>query len=136
MSERLKVLEMLAAGKINTEEADALLKALGENMGFQKIGTQPKKQPQFLCINIEPKNVNGDKVNVRIPFAILGAGVKLAALIPDKAKVKVNEALKSKEIDIDVTKLNSQNIDEFIASLGEMTLDVDGKNERIKIYCE
>lgn len=136
MSEKLRVLEMLAAGKIKIEEADALLDALGEKSNFEKIGTQTKKSPKFLCINIEPKSLKGDKVNVRIPFAILLAGVKLAALIPEDAKRKVNEALESKGIDIDFTKLNSQNINEFIDSLSELTVDFDSENDRIKIYCE
>lgn len=136
MNERIKILEMLAAGKIKPEEADALLGAIGEKSNIEKVEVQNKKHPKFLCVNIEPKNGIGDKLNVRVPFSILSAGIKLAALIPANAKCKVNEALESKGVNLNFEKLNSQNINEFIDSLSDLTVDVDGGNERIRICCE
>ena len=134
MNERMKILEMLSAGKIKAEEAEALLKALEECKGEDKL--QAKQTPKFLCVQVEPKNPDGDKVNVRVPLGILRAGVKLTALIPSDIQKTVNSAIHDKGINVDLSKLDSSNMDELIAALSELSVDVDNKSEKVRICCQ
>ena len=117
MSERIKVLETLPGGKIKPEEAEALLKAMGEGSVIDKAEKKNKILPKFFCVNIDSKGKNGDKtdkVNARVPLNLLRAGVKLGALLPDKTQKTVSGALELKGINIDLTKLSAENIDELI----------------------
>jgi len=43
-----------------------------------------------------------EKVNIRIPFQLLRAGIKLASVVPVDVQGKVNDALKEKGINIDL----------------------------------
>jgi hypothetical protein len=135
--ERRKILEMLAQGKINVEEAEKLLSAISQGSSEPEEGAQ-KKVPQYLRVVVEPGPEGGrrDKVNIRVPFSFLRAGIRLASLIPVDVRGKVNEHLKEKGIDIDLSKITSENLEELLVHLNELTVDVDSHEEKVRIFCE
>lgn len=66
MSERRKILDMLAAGQVSAEEADDLLNALGSNDAARP--NPPQKVAKILRINISTDD--GTNVHVNIPLAL------------------------------------------------------------------
>jgi hypothetical protein len=142
---RREVLQMLAAGKITADEAEGLLVALEKEpsvaAGNSSPETPAKPKPKYLRVVVDaasgPEDGPGAKVNVRVPMQLLRAGVKLASLIPPQAQVHVNDALREQGImQIDLSQLKPENLEELIDSLGEMTVDVQDKDARVAVFCE
>jgi polyhydroxyalkanoate synthesis regulator phasin len=142
--ERRQILEMLAEGKINADEADRLLGALG---GASSTATAtatappPKNAPKYVRVMVDAKEGKHDKpvhVNVRVPIALLRAGVRFASLIPARAQERVNEALREQGMDIDVRQIKPENINELIDQLQDLSVDVDGEQDdvKIRVFCE
>ena len=138
MTENIKlVLEMLAAGKITTSEADGLIDAL------RAPAAQPtpdgsdgqSKKPRFLRVMVDAVDAKEGpiKVNVRVPIMLLRAGVRLASLIPVRAQERVNEALREQGVDIDITKIKPENLNELIDELRDLSVDVGNQREDLKI---
>ena len=134
--ETKKILEMLHDGKIGVEEAEKLLAAVsstGASAGEPSPGTGSKK---YLRVQVEPEQgTGGDRVNVRVPMKLIRAGLKLAAFLPRDAQSQVNDALKEKGMDLDLSKLTPQDLEELVANLDDLTVDVEGK-QKVRIYSE
>ncbi len=135
--ERKRILEMLAEGKINTEEAEKLLSALsGENKTTSgDMGKESNYKYLRVMVEPGPASESSDKVNIRIPLKLIRAGLKLASFIPKDAQVKVNEALHEKGIDADFTRIKPEDLDGLISQLDNLSVNVEGK-ETIKVFCE
>jgi hypothetical protein len=133
--ERRKVLDMLAQGKISAEEADQLLSTL--ESPETKVSGVPKKagDPKFLRIVVE-NGGDGERVNVCVPFQLLRAGVRLAALIPKSLQAPINVALKESGMQLDLNAINPEDLEELVNHLGELTVDVENRNERVRVFCE
>lgn len=144
-----KILQMLADGKVNVDEAQRLLsltasETVQENRSEEKPqGT--KSLPRYLYVIVEPKpgmgrNENGrdfhGKVNVRVPFGLIRAGMKLATLIPPEAANKVDAAFKEKGIPFDFRRIKDEDIEELIASLHDSEVNVDSDYETVRVYAE
>lgn len=129
--EKRKILEMVASGKITVDEAERLLGAVSP--GFERGGEGPEK-PRFLRVVVEPdtSQVNGDRVNIRVPLKLIRAGLRFASFIPKSAQTKVSEALKEKGIDVDFESIR---LEELVEQLNDLSIDVEGK-EKVRIYCE
>ena len=143
MSEdRAQILKMLADGKINVEEAERLLNAIGESDQTSSEIGQPQTRKgslKYLHVVVDTKrNENGkaEKVNVRVPIQLLRAGIKFSSLIPDHARNKVDDALNEKGINFDFKNLKPENIEELITALSELTVNIDSEDEKVRIYCE
>jgi hypothetical protein len=145
MSEnRKQILDMLAAGKITADEAERLIAALerAPNGNAAEAAVARKPLPKYLRVVVEAEdNHGGDtmtKVNIRVPFQLLRAGVKLANFMPPKARMQVNEALREKGIDFDVSQIKPENLDELIEQLQDMVIDIDQDKRRakVKVFCE
>jgi hypothetical protein len=140
--ERMQILEMLAKGKVSVAEAERLLDAVGDGSasGSQPKGSETgKKYPKYLVVTVDDsKDPSGKprKVNVRVPFQMLRAGVKLASLIPVVAKDKINQALSEHGMKFDVDSLKPENLQEIIDAMEDMTVDINGGEETVKVYCE
>jgi SHOCT-like protein len=141
---RRRVLEMLAAGQINADEADRLIGALqgDESAAPSAVRTEarPKVMPKYLRVIVDA-NEPGEgpvKINVRIPLMLLRAGVKLTSLIPAQAQRRVNEALHEQGIDFDISQVKPENLNELIDHLSEFSVDIDQKQDNVKIqvFCE
>jgi len=135
--ERKRILEMLAEGKINTEEAEKLLSALLKDNETVSGDTGKESKYKYLRVLVEPgpESTSSDKVNIRIPLKLIRAGLKLASFIPKDAQGKVNEALREKGIETDFTKIKPEDLDDLIAQLNNLTINVEGK-ETVKVFCE
>jgi hypothetical protein len=133
--ERKRILEMLAEGKINTDEAERLLSALSQRSESDQ--SVVKNEPRYLRVVVEPGqgSNNKDRVNVRIPIKLIRAGLRLASFIPKDAQAKVNEALHEKGIEKDFTNIKPEDIDEILTQINDFTVDVEGK-ETVKVFCE
>jgi hypothetical protein len=139
--ERRKILGMLAQGKITVEEAEKLLAAVGGNGS----GTGPaeatdasgRRSWKYLRIQVEPGpgSEDGDRVNIRVPFKLIRAGLKFAAFIPHEAHAKVNQAFKEKGMNVDLARITPQDLEEIVSNLDDMTVEVDGK-DKVRIFCE
>jgi hypothetical protein len=137
---RRQVLEMLAAGRINADEADRLIGAL---QGGQPGATSPapaQPAPKYLRVIVDSNEKDDGPVhiNVRVPLMLLRAGVRLASLIPGPAQAEVNRALREQGINVDVSQIKPENINEIIDQLRDLTVDIDHKSDdvKIKIFAE
>ncbi len=137
-TERERILKMLADGKISVAEAEELLEALSQNKQAEESTPTPSgKKPKYLRVQVDPgKTSLKQQVNIRIPLQLIRAGVKLASVVPSEAREKVNRALHEKGIGLDISDLTSEKLDGVIQSLGEMSIDVDGEDEKVRIFCE
>lgn len=135
--ERKKILEMVANGKISVEEAERLLNALYDDVDSEQQTEYRKNKPKYLRVLVEPKSESrkGDHVNVRIPINLIRAGLKWASFIPNHSRKKVGDALKEKGLDVDLSKLTPEDLDELILNINDLQVEVDG-DEVVKIYCE
>ena len=135
-----RVLNLLSEGKINAAEAEQLIKALEDKSDPDPPGTDraKKRPPRFLRITVEDCGKGaegGDRANIRIPLSFLKAGMKLGACIPGGK----GEGLRTKlrEIDLDSLKEDLGSIEDIVACLGDLSIDVEGKKkEKVRIVCE
>jgi len=154
---RRQILEMLAAGKITAEEADRLLAALEPEpapTARVSAGAIPctdeskeasaKARAKYLRVLVEAdKSMTGMKgptnVNVRVPMQLLRAGVRLASLIPQQAHEQFDEAMNRHGVPITLSQIKPENLEELIDHLGDLTVDVDGKEgsgTKVRVFCE
>lgn len=135
--EKRKVLEMLSQGKITVEEADKLLAALNDPSGEPAPAAGGPRRWKYLRVLVEPGpgSETNDKVNIRIPFKLIRAGLKFAAFIPREYQGKVGEAFKEKGMNVDLAKITPEDLEEIVSNLDDMTVEVDGK-DKVRVFCE
>jgi len=143
MSEdRKKILEMLSKGKISLDEADALLTALNAKMDASavpplKTPGHIKTIPKYLRVEVDSKeDGKNQRVNIKVPFELLRAGVKLAAFMPEEAQSRISATLEKKGIQFDVNNIKAGDLENVISQIRDLSIDVDADNEKVKIYCE
>ena len=139
MSEdRRKILDMLAKGKITVDEAEKLLAAISESETEKGEKTGKKEFPRYFRVVVEPgpESQKKEKVNIRVPFQILRAGIKLASVIPVDVQGKINKHLKEKGVNIDLSNIKAENLEEILVHLDDLTIDVDSGEEKVRIFCE
>ena len=146
--ERKRVLNMLAEGKITATEADALLDAMttAPRTDIVPAAAAPSAAralntstngPKFLRVLVEGTDEGKpNKVNVRVPFDLIRAGMRLAALIPVVAYDPVNRALKENGIDLDISKIKPEDLEDLVAHLQELQVDVDDGTDKVRVFCE
>lgn len=144
MSEdRKRILGMLAEGKITSAEAEALLDALGTSAG-EAAGSAPSPSadwptgplatgtPKFLYVKVTGE----DTVDVKVPLALLRAGLKLTSLIPPQAMDQINESMGEHGMSIDFNNLRPEDIEDIIESLREMEVNVQASDgDHIRVFC-
>jgi tape measure domain-containing protein len=149
---RRQILQMLADGKITTDEAERLLAALepglesmtAEFAGKTSNGATVKTRSKYLRVLVEAdESSTGMKglttVNVRIPMQLLRAGVRLASLIPQQAHDQFDEALSKHGVPITLSQIKPENLEELIDHLEDLTVDVDGmegNKTKVRVFCE
>jgi hypothetical protein len=142
--ERTRILKMMAEGKLNVAEAEALLDALAQGRPSPSQATPsatgsaaPVTPPKFLRVLVEGEDEGKpSKVNIRVPLDLIRAGMRLAALIPTVAHEPVNKALKDAGVQIDISKLKADELEGLVAHLQELHVDVDSGAEKVRVYCE
>jgi len=133
MEDVRRILNLVEEGKIDSAQAEKLIDAMGAR---KSEPTSPAQTPRFLCVKVTPKAAGGEKVNVRVPLKVVKAGMKLGALMPDKVKNQTQEALNKKGLSFDLNDLSSDNIEEFLQALGDLSVDVESEKENVQIYCQ
>jgi len=140
--ERRRILAMLAANKISADEAEALLDAMTPGaVAASSAELAPHAQaaePKYLRVLVEGhEEGHTGKVNVRVPFNLIRAGMRLAALIPAAAHGPVNKALREQGIEFDVSKLKAEDFEGLVQHLTELSVDVEGAyGEKVRVFCE
>ena len=140
--ERRQILEMLASGKINAEEADRLLGAVqSAPTSPTATATQTRPTPKFIRVMVDAKEGKDRKpvhINVRVPIALLRAGVRFASLIPTSAQERVNEELRKQGMTFDVSQIKPENLNELIDHLQDVSVDITDEDDdvKIKIFAE
>jgi len=137
VEERKKVLEMLAAGKINAEDAERLLDKLSGNASNAASTAQlppssavsTSAKPKYLRIVVDQPG--RDQVNVRIPLSFVNSGRSLLAILPQH----VNERLAA--YGINAGTFSTLNLDNLGQAIRELNVDVDeGSGKKVRIFCE
>lgn len=160
-----KILQMLAEGKISVDEAQRLLSLVGTGASSENGDTvKTRFKPRYMHVVVEPKpGARRDdssypptaprpprpgefghddrrdwhgRVNVRIPFALIRAGIKLATLIPADAANKVDSAFKEKGFPFDFSKIKDEDIEALITALHDSEINVETDYETVKVYAE
>jgi len=141
-----KILEMLAQKKISTDEAYRLLSALEPEgsaaESTPKAGTAARMKSKYLRVCVVPgpeheHSGKGDRVNIRVPMALIRAGMKFTSLLPPEARDKVTGALHEKGIDFDMRNLKPEELEELLEALSDLEVDVAGSDgETVKVFVE
>ena len=140
--DRKQILDMLASGRITADEAERLIAALERNPTPDAAAARTFGSSKYLRIQIEREPDPGDdaqtRVNIRVPIQLLRAGVKLKSLLPEDARDQMNDAMREKGVNFDINQFKPENLDEMLANLNDLSIDVDKKNRKakIRIFCE
>lgn len=139
--ERIQVLKMLAEGKVTAEEAERLLERLEQVRpaadsgdlaaeGWTGSGQMVKAGlPKYLRVLVD--SADGDKVNVRVPMALVRTGIKLTALLPSNATQQLGEK------GIDLSHFAELQGDELVEALRELNVDVEtAQGDTVRVFCE
>jgi polyhydroxyalkanoate synthesis regulator phasin len=135
--ERRQILEMLAEGKITSEEAERLLDALEREAPPAEGAETRKARPKYLRVLVDDSSEGTfTKVNVRVPIKLLRAGVRLAALVPPQALDRASVEIRRSGMQIDLARLKAEDIDELVESLDEVSIDVDDAKTKVRVFAE
>jgi hypothetical protein len=138
--DRRRILEMLKKGKISVAEAEGLLDAVEEptgSMPSEEVGrdSTPKAKPKYLRVLVEETG-GKEHVDIRVPLQLLRAGIKLGALIPQDARGKVTAALGEKGFNLDLSDVNPETVEELIQAMGELSVNVEDGEDKVRVFCE
>ncbi len=134
--ERMKILEMLAEGKITPEDAERLLQKLSVSAKTGSAGSPDfsdaqgaKRRLKYLRVVVDSSD--GDKVNIRLPLALVRTGIKLSTMLPAQTGEKLEEQ------GIDLSHLSGLKGEELIEALWDLKVDVDSNDgDTVRIFCE
>ncbi len=130
---RMKILEMLAEGKITADEASALLEKVNVSdrteSHTRETVAPPEGMPRYLRVVVDSSD--GDKVNVKVPMSLIRTGIKLSALMPADAADAV------KDHGIDLSSLRDLPTEELIEALRELEVNVDSADgDTVRVFTE
>jgi len=163
-----RVLDLLAQGKITVDEADRLLAAIGPvsngstapAAAAKGAATSEASPPRYLRITVTrtgswpsddaaqarrawmwPGHTGGrgGEVTIRVPVALVRNGMRLGAMIPGFAVAGLRTRLRERGVDVDLSKIDTQTIDQLVSEFGEMNIDVAserGGKAQIRITSE
>jgi len=137
--DRRSILQMLSEQKINPDEAERLLSAL-ERPSASSFSPSPGHNgaPKYLRVVVDTDDAASGptKVNVRVPMALLRAGVRLTSLIPPQARDQINAEMAKNGAPFDIGQLRPENLEEMIDQLNDLQVDVDQDRTKVRVFCE
>jgi hypothetical protein len=144
MTERGRILELLAEGRINVDEAERLLDAVRREEQIPAPPATPEVdggtgkvaggKPRTLRVLVN--KADGEQVNIRVPLGLLRAGLKLKGLLPGNAKAQVDVALQEKGINFNLDDLDAKSLESIVEALGETRIEIDSDKEKVQVFCE
>jgi hypothetical protein len=142
---RRRILDLLSQGKITVDEADQLLKALGDSPRADSTassGPPNKQSARWIRVTVDKAARDGNppkQVSIRVPMALVRGGVRLGALFPQfsqKGKNSVGQHLRDHGLDVDWSQLDLTQLDTVLQNLDETTIDVDKGRAQVRISYE
>ena len=139
-----RILEMVADKKITVDEAYRLLSLVQPSVDSGDQGPKEQKpSPKYMRVVVDTEHSweggcdrGPAHINIRVPVALLRAGVKLATLIPPEAYNEMDEKLKNKGIMFDLRNMKPENVEELIQALNDLEVDIQGSQEKVRVYTE
>ncbi|MCY3668953.1 MAG: hypothetical protein OXH81_25090 [Gemmatimonadetes bacterium] len=140
-----RVLEMLSEGKVSVDEAERLLSLVDEEPETT-TAVQPPAPPappappqagsarRYLRVTVDSND--DEHIDVRVPLALIKAGVKLHTLLPAQATTGINTALQDNGINVDIDNLRTEDLEPFIDALSEIEVNIQDGDEKVRVYCE
>jgi hypothetical protein len=102
--------------------------------------TPPKKSPKYLRVIVDETDKDGKPVhvNLRLPIKLLNLGIRLTRFIPPEAQQHAKEELRRKGMDVDLSQIKPEDLQELIENLEDSSIDVEQAqdNVKVKIYAE
>ncbi len=128
-----RVLQMLSEGKVSVDEAERLIALVDEQpeatAAVPRTGTA-----RYLRVTIHSDGE--EHVDVRVPLALIKAGVKLHTLLPEQAATGINTALRDHGLDIDIGNLRTEDLEELIDALSEIEVNIQDGEDKVRVHCE
>ena len=137
--ERMRILQMLAEGKLTADEADRLLQALDGTAKVIERAEQSRAMDvkgKYLFIQVDPKEgKSSERVSVKVPLALVKAGLNITKLIPAEAQDKIQSSMHDSGVPFNLGDIDPQNFDEIMEALEQMSIDVDTEESTVKVFC-
>ena len=133
-----RVLEMLSEGKVSVDEAERLISLVDEEPEATTV-VQPLAPPRTGAARYLRVTINSDEdehIDVRVPLALIKAGVKLHTLLPEKATKKIKKTMKKNDIDVDIHNLRTEDLEQLIDALSEIEVNIQDGDDKVRVYCE
>ncbi len=119
------------------------MSAVDQPAGTESVATGitegRRRNFKYLRVVVEPADGPDAKqghVNVRIPAALLRAGIRFASFIPAAAADTVNEHLREQGIDLDVRKIKLGDLEQIVDAMSELSVDVHNPKEKVRVFFE
>lgn len=130
-----RVLEMLSEGKVSVDEAERLLSLVDEESETTTV-VQPLAGLARRYLRVTVDSDDDEHIDVRVPLALIKAGVKLHTLLPAQATTGINTALQDNGIDVDIDNLHTEDLAQLIDALSEIEVNIQDGDDKVRVYCE
>jgi DUF4097 and DUF4098 domain-containing protein YvlB len=137
--ERMRILHMLAEGKLTPDDAEKLLQALEVKPRESEVVNQNRSMDvkgKYLFVQVDPKEgKSSERVSVKVPLALVKAGLNITKLIPAEAQDKIQSSMQDSGIPFNLGDIDPQNYEEIMEALEQMSIDVDTDESTVKVFC-
>jgi DUF4097 and DUF4098 domain-containing protein YvlB len=137
--ERMRILTMLAEGKLSTDDAEKLLQALDGKSKDANVSEGSRTidvKGKYLYVQVDPKEgKSSERVSVKVPLALVKAGLNITKLIPADAQEKIQSSMHDSGIPFSLSDIDPQNFEEIMVALEQMSIDVDTDESTVKVFC-
>ncbi len=93
----------------------------------------------WLRVVVEPADgpdAKQEYVNIRVPAALIRAGIRFSSFMSAAAADTVNERLREHGVDLDVRKIKLEDPDQIVDAMSELNVDVHNTREKVRIFFE
>ena len=137
--EGMRILHMLAEGKLTPDDAEKLLQALEVKPRESEVVNQNRTtdvKGKYLFVQVDPKEgKSSERVSVKVPLALVKAGLNITKLIPAEAQDKIQSSMHDSGVPFNLGDIDPQNFDEIMEALEQMSIDVDTEESTVKVFC-
>jgi hypothetical protein len=91
---------------------------------------------KYLFVQVDPKEgKSSERVSVKVPLALVKAGLNITKLIPAEAQDKIQSSMHDSGIPFNLGDIDPQNYEEIMEALEQMSIDVDTDESTVKVFC-